>query len=201
MDTTFKPMVLALLRHVRQLERDLVAGLTDAERAATGTGEHHQLAPKHMMSHVTAAKRREEARLAALARGEAPPADHHTPEQVFAAHEHDLWPQVEAEAEAVSAALIERSATLDEHTLAQRFPGTHDEPLLARILVHGVWHPYGHVADFYRARGDIAQVARLHASFIREVGAMDEWPVLRDDPRSLYNLACFTALEAVMNPI
>lgn len=193
-DATVKPTTLALLRDVRQLEREMVASLTDAERAATGTAEHHLLAPKHMVSHITAARRRQEERLAALARGETPPADHHTPEQVFAAHEHDPWPEVEEEAEAVSTALVARLEALDERVLAQRFPWTHGEPLVAQILVNGVWHPYGHVADFYRARGDQERVARMHAGLIRTMGTMDEWAVLRDDPRSLYNLACFNAL-------
>lgn len=193
-DATVKPTALALLRHVRQLELEMVANLTDSERTATGTAEHHLLAPKHMVSHITAAKRRQEERLAALMRGETPPADHHTPEQVFTAHEHDSWPEVEEEAEAMSAALIARVEALDERSLAQRYPWTHDEPLVAQILVNGVWHPYEHVADFYRARCDQERVARMHAALVRTMGTMDEWAVLRDDPRSLYNLACFNAL-------
>lgn len=115
---------------------------------------------------------------------------------MFEAHKDDTWPQVEAEADEVVATLTARVAALDERDLSDpdRFAWAAGEALVAPVLSNAVWHPYGHIVDFYRAHGDQARVAALHEALTREMGALDEWPALRTHALSRYNLACLSAL-------
>jgi rhodanese-related sulfurtransferase len=196
-DVPIKPIVLALLRQTRRDEQAMVAGLTDAERSAAGAPEHWSA--KDIVVHMAAWKQRHAQKLVAALRGEIPPmwTDMELVDRLnaetFAAWQHCSWREVLDQAERAFVALYTQVERMVEEELADpnRFAWQNGEPLWEETLGNGVWHPYTHLTEFYRRRGDTERATGLHEAL---VGALTEFgspPKLRGN--ATYNLVCVYA--------
>lgn len=132
-----KARIEALLRRVHQEEQTLLAGLSERERAATGTVE--QMSAKDILGHVTAAKQRQTQRLEAISRGETPSGDEHDEVQVFAFYQSRPWQEVQDEAERMFARFVTQVDHLTEEDLLdpQRYAWMNGRPLSSQILIYG----------------------------------------------------------------
>jgi hypothetical protein len=97
-EVAVKPIVLELLRHARQEEQTWLDGLTDAERATTGTPG--QWSTKNILAHIAAWKQLQAQKLATAISGETPPRwrDHALIDRInaetFAAYQDQSWQAV-----------------------------------------------------------------------------------------------------------
>jgi rhodanese-related sulfurtransferase len=200
-----KSAVLELLRLTRAEERDLFASLSDAERAANGTPE--RWSAKDTLAHIANWKRLHAGKLATVARGETPPTwtedaviDHVNAEH-FAIFQTCSWDEVSQDGERNYEALVAAVGRLSERELTdpQAFPLTQGHALWGETLGNGCWHPFTHMTELSRERGDAARLARLDAAHLRAREGMVAALEQAGTPRKvmagdLYNLACMYAL-------
>jgi hypothetical protein len=190
-----KPAVLALLRLTNEQERACIAGLSEAERGEQGTPE--RWSAKDMIGHVTAWKRNRLGTLADLLRGQEP-SDFGDVDTVNArqyAEQHGRsWTEVAAERDRVSAEYAARAAQLSEEELANptRTAALQGMPLGEWFLGNGAWHPYLHLVDFWRGRGEAQRASGSVDALAEAADRMTLPPRLRGVV--LYNLACWLAL-------
>jgi hypothetical protein len=196
-DVPIKSSVLALLRRARQDEQAMVAELTDAERTAAGTPEHWSA--RDVVAHMATWRQLHAQKLAAALRGEVPPrwTDMALVDQInseaFARHQQRSWPEVLNESERAFDALYQQVDRMAEEELSDpnRYDWQEDEPLWGETLGNGVWHPYTHLTEYYRQRGDAARVVGLHEALVRTLAEMHAPPKLGSN--AIYNLACVYA--------
>lgn len=220
-DTPVKTTVLALLRQARTEELDLIADLSESERAATGTSE--RLSAKDTIAHIAAWRLRHADKLATALRGDTPPrwtdmavVDALNAEQ-YPIHAAEPWPAIAAFSERAYATLLAHVEGMSERDLAdpERFPALNGDSLWGETLGNGVWHPFTHMIALSWARGDDARMAHLQAAelsaqegvtrMVEAVGASASERAANE-----YNLACryalagradsaFTALRQALN--
>ena len=185
-----KEQLAEIIRRVHQEELAFVATLSAAERAATGAID--AMSAKDLVAHITAAKQRETTRLVAVLQGETPIGDEHDEAAVYTSHEHDMWRQVEANADQVSMRFMEQLDRFDDQDLTtpRRYIWMNGKPLSSEILIYGVWHPAGHLVEYYRRHGDDARAGQLYAAIIAALGRDDMLQTMQGDGLNLYNLAC-----------
>lgn len=189
-----KANIDAMLRRVHQEEMALLVGLSESERAASGTVE--EMSAKDLLAHVTAAKQRQTHRLAAINRGETPASDDHDEAAIFAHYQHSSWQEIEKEAEHSFVLFAAQVDTITEADLIdpQRYSWMKGRPLSAQILVYGVWHPVGHLVEFYRRRGEEDRARGIYSSLLEILGQDRMLPAMSGDGLNLYNLACAYAV-------
>jgi rhodanese-related sulfurtransferase len=196
-DAPFKPRVLELLYLARKEEQDMVAGLSEAERDATGTPE--QWSAKDFVANITAWEQLQIQKLAAAVRGETPPVwrdmdlVNQINAQIFAEHQNLPWQDVQDEAERVFAGLVAQvdGLTGEELTDPYRYDWQDGEPLWAETLGNGFWHPYSQLTRFYRQRGDREYAMHVQESLVEALRRVDMPPDTVGG--AIYNLACFYA--------
>jgi rhodanese-related sulfurtransferase len=204
-NTPMKTAVLDLLRLARAEEQDLLAGLSEAERAATGTPE--RWSAKDTVAHIAAWRRRHAEKIALAVRGE--PVPRWTDEQVinqlnaqtYPLFQHRPWHEVQAEVEGAYAALVTAVASRSEAELTdpQRYPTMNGEALWPETLGNGVWHPFTHLLAFAQERADAERLASLGRARVQAyealLGALEQ---AGESPRTraytMYNLTCVYAL-------
>jgi rhodanese-related sulfurtransferase len=204
-DASLKRTVLDLLRQTREEELALIADLDDAERAATGTPE--RWSAKDMIAHIATWRQWHAEKLASVVRGETPPTwtDGQVVDRLNAqahAEQQDCsWPEVQERAEHAYAALVAQVQRLSELELGDphHFPALNGEALWPETLGNGSWHPYTHLIELARGRGDVQRLARLRDAQIggHEVAlALMEQMGAPDGSRAVtrYNLACLFTL-------
>ena len=195
-DAPLKRMVLDLLRQTWEEELALIADLSDAERTATGTWE--RWSAKDTIAHIATWRQLHAEKLAAVARGETPPSwtDGQVVDrlnaQAYAEHQHRSWQDVREEAEHAYAALVAQVQRVSE-------PALNGEALWPETLGNGSWHPYTHLMELARERGDAQRLARLRDAQIRghEMAlALMEQVGAPAGSRAVatYNLACLYTL-------
>ena len=173
-----KAELVTVCRRMRQEEQALLAGLSESERSATGTVE--EMAAKDLVAHVTAAKQRQTQRLAQIHRGEIPAPDEHTDPPIFAYYQHWTWQAIEEEAERTLASFLAEVDTFREDELVepQRYPWMKGSPLAAIVVVYGVWHPAGHLAE---ALGVLPEALRLDPSYLANARHDSDLDALRGE--------------------
>ena len=177
------------LTAARAAERDILGALdpTDRERAAPDGG----WSPKDIQAHLSAWKRRQVDRLAASREGRDEPALASTETDeinaIFHAERADwTWPDVEADADATTAALIAEVEVADADTLAEgRVAGS--------IMGNGSEHALTHLPAVAALAGRDATLDHLAATIASIIDGGD-WPT-RPAAYARYNLACFYALR------
>lgn len=204
-DTPVKTTVLALLRQARTEELDLIADLSEGERAAAGTPEIWSA--KDTIAHIAVWRLRHADKLVTALRGDTPPrwtdmvvVDGLNTEQ-YPVHATESWAAIAAFSERTYATLLARVEGMSEQDLAdpERFPALNGESLWGETLGNGVWHPFTHMVALARARGDDARVAHLQTAELaaqEEVTRMEAALGVSASERaaSEYNLACRYAL-------
>lgn len=190
---TIKQAVLELLERGHELQHDWIAGLDEAERAATGAPD--QWAARDILSHMAFWQQEQADRVAAARRGDRPRElgdDDTVNREAFEQRRAWPWQRVAEDAERAYANVVAevRAAGDDLLTDAAQLPWPSERPLWSSVLGNGFDHIFEHVARFYIARGD-----EVRASAILE--RMRAQTALADVPGrravTLYNVACFYA--------
>jgi hypothetical protein len=200
--TTHTPLqadLIAMLRALRDAERDLFAMVPPATREAAGTiGDW---SPKDVLAHLGAWRAIEARRLEARAAGgaafpaEDPPPDEPIDESnaMLQARDRGLtWEAVAGEADASVAALIaavERSST---NVLCEC-----DDGSVAGIGANGVNHAVGHLPEIARLVGGGARFDGFARELETILRAGHVPP--RDSGTILYNIACAQALSGELD--
>ena len=188
--------VIDLLGRAQFDQRELLAALTDHERAAIGTADHWSV--KDVVLHIAFWKNREVERLAAAARGETPVDLEHYNQvnaRVFEEWRERPWLAVIDESERVFDALVAQVRAFDPDALADpnRYEWQNGRSLLSSLVGNGFWHPESHIAQCYIDRGDLPRATRLQEDLTEQLGQYGDQLAPRGE--ALYNLACFYAVS------
>jgi len=193
-----KLALLALLERGRQEEHDVWDLFPEAEKAAAGTFEHWGL--KDLVAHISEWKDRDASRLDSANQRVAPeePADFDQANTgIFEAHRHKSWLQVvDFEARAFSH-LVSSVKALSEEVLLdpQAYAWTEGRTPSWIAAFTGYSHPQDHLSRFLVERGDLETAETIQLRIVEAMGSIDESP--RAKGASLYNLACFYALNGM----
>jgi len=191
-----KATLIDLFSRAQADQRELLEGVSDAERAAIGTADHWSL--KDVVLHIAFWKNREVEILAAAARGEKPAELEHF-ERVNARVAEEWrerpWQAAIDESERVFEALVAQVRACDPEALIDphRYEWQNGRPLLTSAVSNGFWHPESHIAQCYVDRGDLPRATRLQEQLTEQLGQYGDQLVPRGE--ALYNLACFYAVS------
>jgi hypothetical protein len=195
-DTSVKSRLLDLVARGRAAQQNLIAGLSDAERAQIGTVE--RWAAKDHIAHMVAWQAVAGGLLMAAARGETPPPAPDEVEfnaQTFQVNRERPWAAVLADADTAYAALVAGINACTDADLSEpnHFPWRNGRALLTTVYGNGYEHPLDHITQFYRDRGDLA---RATAAKQAVAGTLGELFGKESELYSFgtYNLGCFYAL-------
>ncbi|HEV7128307.1 MAG TPA: rhodanese-like domain-containing protein, partial [Ktedonobacterales bacterium] len=185
-------------------EQDLLASLSDAERAASGIADHWSA--KDVVAHIAVWKERHTGKIASALRGAPTPrwndmeAVERLNAETYPHYQRQTWQQVAACAEAAYAGLVAQVEHLSEAELTdpRRFP-TLDGPVWPETLGNGVWHAFTHLIWLARQRDDALRLARLEQAQITTqetlMRGLDQAGAANDDRANVrYDLACRYAL-------
>ncbi|HEX6121710.1 MAG TPA: rhodanese-like domain-containing protein [Ktedonobacterales bacterium] len=120
-NTPIKPLVLALLALAWRTEQELLAEVSDDERATTGTLEHWS--PRDLVAHIASWRRLQTEKLAAATRGEPLPVwredavINRLNAETYAANQHRPWADVYAESARIYDALVAQIASMPQEML------------------------------------------------------------------------------------
>lgn len=192
--TALKSTLLDLLEQTRAAQQALLADLSDAERAATGTAEHW--AAKDILTHITVWKERTAERLACAVRGAMPP-DTHDFEALNARDFEQMhartWADVAASEARVHGDLVAAIQQLSDADLIEpeRYAWMNGNPLCLTILGNGITHPQEHLVKLALERGEPDRARHIQ----EDAAAAFARAALPDTVRgiALYNLACVCA--------
>jgi tetratricopeptide (TPR) repeat protein len=191
MSTDVTGTLVALLRSMREAERDVFGGLDpDARDRPMREGDW---SPKDHQAHLTAWKARQANRYADSRRGEEPPemSDNEiqsiNTEQQAARADWD-WHAINQEADEASERLIREISATDPEQLAQ------SERLIQGTFGNGPFHAFEHFGWIQQA-GVGADAGRI-AAYLDETQRIVDSGHLpdRDAAAAAYNIACFQAL-------
>ncbi len=189
--TELNATLLALLERARLAERSLVAGLSDAERSATGTIE--RWSARDLIAHLTSWHTYLGSLLEAVLSGETPdrpgPSVDEANARFFAENQAKTWETVLLESDQAIARVGSLLPQLDDEDLTApgRYPwrrGGSLGPVVVRPLY---WHPMLHLAEFYAQRGDWPALEAVRNDLAYAADQLAPAPELRGD--TLYMLA------------
>ena len=191
-----KAAVIDLFGRAQADQRELLAALSDHERAAIGTADRWSV--KDVVLHIAFWKNRQAERLAAAARGEAPVEPEHYEQvnaRVFEEWRERPWQTVIDESERVFDALVAQVRAFDPDALADppRYEWQNGRSLLSSLVGNGFWHPESHIAQCYIDRGDLPRATRMQEDLTEQLVQYGDQLAPRAE--ALYNLACFYALS------
>lgn len=196
-DRPMKPRILALLSFARQQEQQLVDGLSEVEREATGTPD--TWAAKDFLVNIMLWKQLQTEKLAAAARGETPPVwrdmqlVHQINNEAFTRYQASSFQDVQEEAESVFEALMAQVERMSEEELTDvnRYEWQEGEPLWQETLGNGLWHPCSQMTAYYLQRGNKQAARQLQASLLAAVREAELPPEAL--AVCVYNQVCFYA--------
>ena len=189
-----KPRLHAILTRATADREALVAGLSAAERAATGTADGWT-AKDHLV-HITAWRHQAALRLQAAAAGTPPP----TEDAIeifnaarFAEGRLRSWTDVLAAAAAGDVELHTAVDALPEVALAdpRGVAWRPDRPLWTLISGNGYEHAVEHYTQFYLERGDLAQATAGQQRLVQTIESL--FGRGESLGNVIYNLGCFYA--------
>ena len=191
---TRKGQLSVALQHSHKAELAFVASLSQEQRSAVGTYENW--CAKDLLAHMSYWQEHQAQRVAALARGEKPPASPSHYEQANAAcferFCHCSWEEVQAYAELAQAQLTEAVRGAPEDVLAAPPADSPGRALWLDVVNVGYTHPLAHMAEYYTQNGQSEQASRLWQEWGELVASLDDnadWQGLVH-----YNQACGFAL-------
>ena len=190
-----KDVLIDLFGRAQSDQRELLAALSEDERAEIGTADHWSI--KDVVLHIAFWKNRQVERLVAAARGETPVDEpfEQANARVFEEWRARPWQAVIDESERVFEALVAEVRAFDPAALVDpnRYEWQNGRALLASVISNGFWHPESHIAQCYVDRGDLPRATRMQEALTEQLGQYGEQLVSRGE--ALYNLACFYALS------
>jgi tetratricopeptide (TPR) repeat protein len=187
-----KASLIDLFGRAQSDQRELLAALSDDERAAIGTADHWSV--KDTVLHIAFWKNRQVERLTAAARGETPVElenEGQVNARVFEEGRARPWQAVIDESERVFEALVTQVREFDPAALVDpnRYEWQNGRALLSSVVGNGFWHPESHIAQCYIDRGDLPRATRMQEDLTAQLGQYGDQLVPRGE--ALYNLACF----------
>ena len=191
-----KTTLLKLIDHIHQGEKNLIASLSEQQRAAQGQADDWSI--KDTLIHVALWGERLGCNLQAIAQGQ-PATDYTDYETIntqdFETHQGDSWEQAEALLGKAQQALTVGLKALDEDHLLRDdlLPGGEGRPTWNRIAGTAVIHPMLHMAEFYTTSGEgqiALQLIEEISNGLLELDDSTAWQGV-----TLYNQACYHALE------
>lgn len=199
--TPMKSRILALLHFARQQELELVEGLSDAERAATGTPD--AWVAKDFLVNIMRWRELQTQKLAAAQRGEIPlvwkdmEVIHQINRQTFTQYQAYSFQAVIAEAERVFNAFIAQVEGMSEEELddPHHYAWQEGNPLWGETLGNGLWHPCNQMTACYLQNGKRQLAVQLQEAIVKAVRRV-ELP-LEDLGRAIYNQLCFYATNGL----
>ena len=191
--TQLRASLIELLGRAQSDQRELLAALSDDERAAIGMADHWSV--KDTVLHIAFWKNRQVERLAAATHGETPVEEHYEQAnaRVFEEWRARPWQAVIDESERVYEALVAQVREFDPAALVDpnRYEWQNGRALLSSVVGNGFWHPESHIAQCYVDRGDLPRATRMQEELTEQLGQYGDQLVPRGE--ALYNLACFYA--------
>ena len=186
-----KGAITGLLGFAAAEEQILLATASPGE-----TGNPARWAAPPVVAHNTEFKSQQVERLAAIRQNRVPAEFaeiDHTDADVYRGYSATAPDAVAADSIRVTGELIDglKAATADDLLDPSRNPWLKGRQLWLQIVVRGFWHPTGHLADYYLARGESARAVALTAHALataRYLGVPDEAAGM-----AAYNLACAEA--------
>jgi tetratricopeptide (TPR) repeat protein len=196
--TQLTASLIELCGRAQSDQRELLATLSDDERAAIGTADHWVI--KDTVLHIAFWKKTQVERLVAAARGEAPVELEHYEQvnaRVFEEWRERPWPAVIDESERVFEALVAQIRAFDPEALTDpdRYAWQNGRALISSVVGNGFWHPESHIAQCYIDRGDLPRATRMQEQLTEQLGQYGDQLVPRGE--ALYNLACFYAVNGL----
>ncbi|MEO5951608.1 MAG: DinB family protein [Chloroflexia bacterium] len=189
-----KPKVLALVAQGEKEQREFIAQLSEAERAAIGAP--NAWAAKDHIAHNTAWIADAARVIGAATRGETPepsPEDAEYNPQVFAAKQHQPWEEIVAEAEQANEAARAAIEACSEEDLSERgrFEWRKGRPLWYEAYSSIYEHPAEHWAQYYLETGDVKRAQAVRQAAVDTARTLIEVT----DPFGfmVYNLGAFYA--------
>ena len=190
-----KPKLHQIVALGRAAEQEILAHVSDSERAALGTED--RWAVKDTLVHLAMWKGHSAARLHAALAGEPLPRvdDFQTVnEQTFAAHRLQPWDAVVAASEQAAADLLAAIDACPDDLLAdpQAVPALEGQPLWTTVIGNGYLHPIEHLVYFYLERGDLERATAAQQGTVdttRQYFGEDSSAY----SNAVYNLGCFYA--------
>jgi tetratricopeptide (TPR) repeat protein len=196
--SSFKALVLDLLRQGHLDEEAFLQELNEAERDAVGT--QGLWSAKDHMAHRTFWHRKHVQELIAIVQHREIVPGEEDEEQlnsmVFNENKFRPWAEISAESEQVYAELITLTEQLSEEDLITpgRFAAISREmPLYAVLLGPCYEHDQEHLAQYYSDRNDLSRAIQIRERCANRVlqAGLPEWV----KGSFLYNLACFYAQQ------
>ncbi len=187
--STLRASLIDGLRACRDTERDVFAALDPVARDAPGADG--AWSAKDDLAHLSAWRRRQAAKMAAIRAGDSEPAlpggdDLDATNAVFHAERAAWeWDQVDADADASTDELIAEVHAADDQTLE-------DQKIIGSIMGNGPEHDLGHLGPIAATVGLEDRVLQL-AELTRSLIDGGDWPD-RSAAYARYNLACYHAL-------
>ena len=186
--TALRASLVESLRACRDAEREIFAALDPAVRDAPGPDGGWS--PKDSLAHLSAWRRRQAAKMAALRAGlpepQLPSEDLDTTNAVFHAERAQWsWDQVDADADASADELIAEVEAAGDDVLE-------DQKVVGPIMGDGPEHDLAHLGPIAATLGLDGKVLAL-AELTRSLIDRADWPD-RSAAYARYNLACYHAL-------
>ena len=194
--------LLELLHQAYAEEHKFVAGLSDAERAETGTRE--RWSAKDLLAHISYWRDRLRHNLALKAHGrnvpeaEQPPLDlAETDEvnaQVFDMNHERTFDEVQGDAERIFRELVAQLDAFSDMELTDPNPSGWfaNRSLASTISGSSFEHVLTHISYWHLERGDRVRARELQERAVDAIQKFDPSPNSR--AAAIYNLACFHAL-------
>jgi hypothetical protein len=187
--------IMELLHHVLEEERAFVAGMSEAERAETGTETHWSA--QDVLAHIAEWKERQARRIELSERGEDLPSTNdidNANRMIFEAHHQKKWDEITVLLEHANEHLRRIVQTLPDAALDQtdRYPWQNGAPLWRRIVGNGVSHPVTHMSAYDQEHGRSEQADSRQektAQLLLNLDSDPQWHGI-----VIYNLACHHAL-------
>jgi tetratricopeptide (TPR) repeat protein len=192
---SIKPKLHQIVEQGRAAQQDMIAELSDAERAAIGTADHWAI--KDTLVHIAMWKGHSARRLRAAVANETPPNvdDFQTiNEQTFEAHRLQPWDEVVAESEQATADLLAAVDACPDDMLTnpEGVPWRAGQPLWTLVIGNGYLHPVEHLVYFYLERGDLERAGAAQQATVDTARQLfGEGSSAYSN--AVYNLGCFYA--------
>lgn len=191
-----KPQLIDMLNHGYADETQMIASLSDAQRAEEGTLTHWSV--KDLVSHLNYWRGLMLMRLQALQRGEMPistPNFLELNDENFQATRYLTWAETLESSQRTLDDLISIVESFSENDLTdpERYEWRRGEALWTIIRSNAYDHPEAHIAQYYFEQGNHAKAMELQSQLADLISRVDPSP--RSRGTAIYNFACFLALN------
>lgn len=190
-----KDATVQLIERGYQQEQALIAGLSEQERAITGTLE--QWSAKDVIAHCATWKDRLAQNLLAVSQGRAPSRAEDFDQanaEIFTENQNKSWEEVLRCAKDACQSLIERINAMSEDELkSSDILPWQEERAFWRLAVGNAYsHPLMHLAEYYTKRGEKQCATELVEGMAEALLGLDADPAWQGVVK--YNLACHYSL-------